>query len=331
MLEVSQWSYSQEAFRMKGKMTLGPDSVSITGNRVVVADGINTLTLTCTTQEYNRYVHITWYNGTTQISNTAAATNTSGSYGGLISTQVLQLTPDRYQDGNAVTCVVQNEDVTLGERTASVTLDINYLPSTPASVSVNPTTEGRERSTVDLTCQVTGGKPRPSLQWTCPRTVTHTVPTTGSQGDSHTSVITVTLTRQVNGHNCSCTGRQNQTSWTGSAESPVFIVRFGPDNVSITGNRVVVADGINTLTLTCTTQEYNRHVHITWYNGTTRISNTATVTNTSGSYGGLISTQVLQLTPDRYQDGNVVRCVVQNEAVTVGERTASVTLDINCK
>ncbi|XP_069119328.1 cell adhesion molecule 2-like [Argopecten irradians] len=211
----------------------GPDSVSITGNKVVVADGTNTLTLTCTTQEYNRHVHITWYNGTTRIPNTAVVTNTSGSYVGFISTQVLQLVPDRYQDGNVVRCVVQNEDVTLGERTASVTLDINYLPSTPVTVSVDPTTEGQENSVVDLTCHVTGGKPIPSLQWTCPPTVTMTTPTTGSQGDRHTSVITVTLTRQANGQTCTCTGSQSDTTWTGSEQSQVFIARFGPDSISI--------------------------------------------------------------------------------------------------
>ncbi|XP_021375628.1 uncharacterized protein LOC110464625 [Mizuhopecten yessoensis] len=198
-------------------------------------------------------------------------------------------------------------------------------PSSHVSVSINPTNEGQENSTVDLTCHLVDGETTTSLMWTCPASVSKTAHNTTSHGDNHTSTITVTLTRQANGQRCNCTGSQTNS---GSDQSPVFAVKFGPDSISITGNKVVVADGTNTLTLTCTSQEYNKHVHITWYNGTTRISNTGDVTNTSGTYGGSISTQILNLTPDRYQNGNVIKCVFQNEDVLIGERTTSVALVI---
>ncbi|XP_069109633.1 cell adhesion molecule 2-like, partial [Argopecten irradians] len=194
-----------------------------------------------------------------------------------------------------------------------------------------------ENTTITVVCVSTGSRPAADIEWNVGGTWLSSNPEEVKVLDNSTDTYTVTsslsrrVTRQDNGKSVYC--RVSNRALSGGIESvrQTITVLFGPDSVSITGNRVVVADGTNTLTLTCTTQEYNRHVHITWYNGTTRIPNTAAVTNTSGSYGGFISTQVLQLVPDRYQDGNVVRCVVQNEDVTLGERTASVTLDINCQ
>ncbi|XP_069114877.1 nephrin-like isoform X2 [Argopecten irradians] len=205
-------------------------------------------------------------------------------------------------------------------------------PQQPTVSAHNPQSENTD---LQVMCVSTGSRPAAVIEWNVGGTWLSSNPDEVKVLDSSTDTYTVTSslsrrsTRQDNGKSVYC--RVSNRALSGGIESvrQTITVLFGPDSVSITGNRVVVADGTNTLTLTCTTQEYNRHVHITWYNGTTRIPNTAAVTNTSGSYGGFISTQVLQLLPDRYQDGNVVRCVVQNEDVTLRERTASVTLDVS--
>ncbi|XP_069119297.1 kin of IRRE-like protein 3 [Argopecten irradians] len=236
----------------------------------------------------------------------------------------------RADDRTLYTCQSSSPALT-SPQTTSVLVYLDLKPQQSTVLSPSSQTENTD---LQVVCVSTGSRPAADIEWNVGGTWLSSNPEEVKVLDTSTDTYTVTsslsrrVTRQDNGKSMYC--RVSNRALSGGIESvrQTITVLFGPDSVSITGNRVVVADGTDTLTLTCTTQEYNRHVHITWYNGTTRISNTAAVTNTSGSYGGFISTQVLQLVPDRYQDGNVVRCVVQNEDVTLGEKTDSVTLDI---
>ena len=105
----------------------------------------------------------------------------------------------------------------------------------------------------------------------------------------------------------------------------MLCIAVDPRSVSLTGNTHVIANGINTLQLSCTTESANPVPTISW-----KIGEKVTTTNiekikTSGNYGGMVLKEILTLTPTRAMDRNIVSCAF-NSAIR-----DNVTLDLRCK
>lgn len=112
--------------------------------------------------------------------------------------------------------------------------------------------------------------------------------------------------------------------------SYVFSITVSPNSIHISGNRVFNATG-QRLTLTCTTGSSNPQSTITWYNGTTKISNSQEVTYSSGEYNGQVSSQELWLYPSRHDDYSNISCSAGNNLPGKSSVTDTVMLELNCE
>jgi len=99
---------------------------------------------------------------------------------------------------------------------------------------------------------------------------------------------------------------------------------------NITGYANMIANGANKLTLSCTTDSSNPASTIAWYINGDIISLTGGVSQSAGSYGGRITTNVLELFPTREMDGYIVVCKAHN-SMSLKNVSSSVTLDLKCK
>ena len=113
--------------------------------------------------------------------------------------------------------------------------------------------------------------------------------------------------------------------------SSTCIIPVRPLGVDITGNVVTEANGFNELRLTCKTETANPVALIAWKNGGVTIGNTATVSHTSGEYGGRIAQQTLTLVPTRDMDGNRIVCEAWNTASVESRVTKIIQLNLTCK
>lgn len=100
---------------------------------------------------------------------------------------------------------------------------------------------------------------------------------------------------------------------------------------SITGNRIIVANGKNSLTLTCTTGEANPVSNIRWLVNNVGTNSTRQEADQNGDYGGLIRTRSLTLIPTRHNDGDTVTCHASNELNASSPVSSTVVLDLQCK
>lgn len=100
---------------------------------------------------------------------------------------------------------------------------------------------------------------------------------------------------------------------------------------SITGNHIIVANGKNSLTLTCTTGEANPVSNIRWLVNNVGINSTRQEADQNGDYGGLIRTRSLTLIPTRNNDGDTVTCQASNELNAISPVSSTVVLDLRCK
>ncbi|WAR06424.1 CADM2-like protein [Mya arenaria] len=83
-------------------------------------------------------------------------------------------------------------------------------------------------------------------------------------------------------------------------------------NTTITGHTDIYGNGINKVTLTCSTGSSNPSSNITWYRNSQHITSSNPVTNSAGDYGGKITSQILEFVPTREMDGHVLECRAGN-------------------
>ena len=104
-----------------------------------------------------------------------------------------------------------------------------------------------------------------------------------------------------------------------------------PRSTTISGNTTVYANGNNKVTLTCNTDSSNPQSAITWYRNGSRITNGKPQTTATGSYGGLVVSQVLEFLASREMDGDIIECRASNYLSGSDVVRSSVILDILCK
>ncbi|KAL5020289.1 hypothetical protein ScPMuIL_003181, partial [Solemya velum] len=138
--------------------------------------------------------------------------------------------------------------------TDQTTINVLYSPSSGPDITGYTgqiLTEGVPPTTVTVTCTVGEANPVPTLTWNCPA---------GSSGTgSNTRVISIN--RSMDGVTCTCSGSQSVTGWTG-ADSVTFTVHYGPDSVTIDGNKRVYTG--EPLTLSCDNADSNPGVTYQW-------------------------------------------------------------------
>ncbi|XP_041346859.1 uncharacterized protein LOC121366506 [Gigantopelta aegis] len=198
--------------------------VTLSGNVTTFdADGVNSVTFTCETSNMTGSVTFTWINKTTEGS-TYIENNLTVSKHGSTYRQELKLLPHWYQHGNKIACKVLDVSTNITAMSNSEFLDLIYPPLTSAVMKQeeNPETPLsseitiQEGATLNLSCEVTGGKPRvltvtiqcdgigPSIFYTV-------------VGDRVTGYLSLTVWRNFHNHTCQCsathkTGRYHLTT-----------------------------------------------------------------------------------------------------------------------
>ncbi|XP_041372720.1 uncharacterized protein LOC121385991 [Gigantopelta aegis] len=198
--------------------------VTLSGNVTEFdADGVNSITFTCETSNITGSVTFEWINktieGSTYIENNLIVSKHGSTY-----RQELKLIPHWYQHQNRIACKVVDVSTNITAMTHSEVLDLIYPPLTsPVMKQVtNPKTPLSSEITIqegamlNLSCEVTGGKPR---------VLTVTIRCDGINpstfytvvGDRVTGYLSLTVWRNLHNHTCQCsathkTGRYHLTT-----------------------------------------------------------------------------------------------------------------------
>ncbi|XP_041373849.1 uncharacterized protein LOC121386882 isoform X2 [Gigantopelta aegis] len=218
---VAEMSSSNEADRLSNIVNLF--YVTLSGNVTTFdADGVNSVTFTCETSNMTGSVTFTWINktieGSTYIENNLIVSKNGSTY-----RQELKFIPHWYQHGNTIACKVLDVSTNITAMSNSEILDLIYPPlkspvmkqitnqETPLSSEITI----QEGAMLNLSCEVTGGKPRVS-------TVTIRCDGINSTfysvvGDRVTGYLSLTVRRNLHNHACQCsatheTGRYHFTS-----------------------------------------------------------------------------------------------------------------------
>ncbi|XP_064617279.1 hemicentin-2-like [Liolophura sinensis] len=215
-------------------------------------------------------------------------------------------------------------------------LTVHYPPQDGVSLSgyVNNTAV-ESGETLNLTCQVREGNPRPTLTWSSECGQTNTV--SGNDGREQIN-ISITVSPSLNQKTCVCQGSQDG-ALTGWREHKTIIcnVTFGPDRVQLrvdsrtSGNTVNVTEN-STVTFTCNTSESNPGAVLTWYNNSSPMTaaDMSDVSSHQGHNQGYLTTQRYTVRVNRYQDGDVISCEAQRPG-NRGRKRASPNLTLDVK
>jgi len=99
----------------------------------------------------------------------------------------------------------------------------------------------------------------------------------------------------------------------------------------MSGNVDVFANGINKMTLTCSTDSSSPASSISWYISGRLVTSYKNISLNVGDFGGLVTSQELDFVPSRAMDGDVVECKATNERSLENAATSSVVLNLRCK
>ena len=104
-----------------------------------------------------------------------------------------------------------------------------------------------------------------------------------------------------------------------------------PRYTNISGNVDVFANGINKMTLTCSTDSSSQASSISWYISGRLVTSSKNISLNNGDFGGLVTSQELEFVPSRAMDGDVVECKATNERSLENAAASSVVLNLKCK
>jgi len=113
-----------------------------------------------------------------------------------------------------------------------------------------------------------------------------------------------------------------------SNESLLFSV--SPRYTNISGNVDVFANGINKMTLTCSTDSSSPASSISWYISGRLVTSSKNISLNVGDFGGLVTSQKLDFVPSRAMDGHIVECKATNERSLENAASSSVVLNLKC-
>ncbi|XP_052819322.1 synaptogenesis protein syg-2-like isoform X2 [Mya arenaria] len=284
-----------------------PSGISLTGNTDgFQATGNNRLAMSCTTGSANPPSIITWHNGTASdqvISNNHPYVNTTGQYNGVVRQQKLWMYPTRYNDGQSVTCSATNNIGSV--KSTTVSLNLHYSPI--LSFMTDRTIQEGDKN-VALKCQA-WSKPAATFRWYKggSSVVLHQVNGT-SDDNSGTYVIRLVSRQDTGRYEC------RAENGVGSADSKYvnLIVEFPALTTTITGATGIYANGVNKVTLTCSTGSSNPASIINWFRNNQTITSNESLVNMSGEYGGKLTSQVIKFVPTHKMDGHVMECRAGN-------------------
>ncbi|KAH3699136.1 hypothetical protein DPMN_074090 [Dreissena polymorpha] len=281
-----------------------PLNATISGNREIVADGLNRLTLICTAGESNPVPDIVWYNGSSQLANDRPYNDTAGlQWNGKVRRQELWLNPTRYMNGDNIRCEVRNTVSSGPVMSGNATLNLRYRPIVSVEPSSSLTVREDPTATGTLTCTVDSSPPANISWYHGNLLISSAVPSDGRL------VHTINpVTRQSYG---TYTCKADNAIPSKDEQAVTLNVEFSPNSTVIDGNKVIVANGQNTLTLTCTAGNSNPVSSIHWTFASIN-STQPSVSTESSSYGGRIARSVVTFTPSRNDDGKNVSCRANN-------------------
>jgi len=93
----------------------------------------------------------------------------------------------------------------------------------------------------------------------------------------------------------------------------------------------VFANGINKMTLTCSTDSSSPASSISWYISERLVTSSKNISLNVGDFGGLVTSQELDFVPSRAMDGDIVECKATNERSLENAASSSVVLNLRCK
>ena len=107
-------------------ISVAPDTVHLSGNRLITANGNNELTLSCKSSAANPVSNLTWTQNGELLTNITSDTETSGEFGGIIREQNLTITPTRSMDGDVIFCIAEHYLLKKSQPLVqNITLDLN--------------------------------------------------------------------------------------------------------------------------------------------------------------------------------------------------------------
>ncbi|XP_052804150.1 hemicentin-2-like isoform X2 [Mya arenaria] len=213
-------------------------NTTITGHTDIYGNGINKVTLTCSTGSSNPSSNITWYRNSQHITSSNPVTNSAGDYGGKITSQILEFVPTREMDGHVLECRAGNGMSSSVAQWARVGLDIKYDPIvsvTTGSVEMDETHSGSLSCTVD-------SKPPSTITW--------------SRVDSASALPTDSMTRGNNSlkYRINTAQREDAGQYRCTANNifggnkhnhTQIVVRYAPDVIVVTQNTTVNASSVD--------------------------------------------------------------------------------------
>ena len=186
--------------------------------------------------------------------------------------------------------------------------------------------EGAERR---IKCTAVSGNPLPTLEWSAGgEAIADAVVDKGASDSFVSSEITVKVDRTDNAKLYECKGKNEANPDTPVVKSFKMSVEYPPRVLSITVDPEKPVEGKSAV-LTCVTDASNPNVTMRWrYNGEPMPA-TDSVT-TAGPYGGLSTTNVLQIDVTTKHVGAVFTCEAEHapSQTTVHNSTM---LTIKCK
>ncbi|XP_052280385.1 uncharacterized protein LOC127878033 isoform X1 [Dreissena polymorpha] len=216
-------------------------------------------------------------------------------------------------------------------QTTDIEIYLYTKPSMPVLKPVNYIIEGVP--IVIGHCETSGFKPFHSFSLVMQfGNITHSYtgpandPPTFSTFSASESFPEITPMRADNGKNLSCTVGHNALD--GYLTSAFIInVLFKPLSATITGKNVIIANGNNTVKLTCTSGTANPVSDIQWSFDSIH-STPPEVKHELSEYGGKATLSTITLTPTRNDVGKNVTCTAVNEVNLVNPAISVVTLDL---
>ncbi|XP_041372432.1 uncharacterized protein LOC121385730 [Gigantopelta aegis] len=202
--------------------------VTLSGNKEMFdADGLSSITFTCTTSNMAGRAEFTWMNKTSgaQIENNLNLSKHYDAY-----SQELKFIPHWYQDGNKIVCKAFDADTNMTTTSNVKIMNLTYPPlahpvikqDNNSNTPLDSEIITREGAMLHLSCEVTGGKPSVSnVSIVCGGITVYT--TDGAVGR-----ISFEVLRNIHHHTCQCsathiTGRYNLTA------TVTILVNYAPD------------------------------------------------------------------------------------------------------
>jgi len=103
-----------------------------------------------------------------------------------------------------------------------------------------------------------------------------------------------------------------------------------PRFTNLSDNLPVLANGSNKVRLTCTTDSSFPASTITWNRNGNVMDITTGISQLTGSYGGIVKTQVLEFVATSKMHGQLIECRASN-GLPGDDVRSRVSLDIHCK